>query len=334
MAGKLWLAANSNELETPVHGSPGQLAVDARSPLRAKPIKHVALGEHVFDPSRLIESPEAAAGAFNGPFDRLTLEMHAPTGVTYSIELLRPERWCDEQGALPGQSIYIAIPDMGVDGSARVHGREPWVGSVGAGAGLVTGRFTYTAPGDLVDVYVDGLDEPIRCTADHPFWSADRRDFVSAGQLRRGETLVSSSESRWPTVGRVVPRAGPARVYNIEVDGQHMYAVSAFGLVVHNQSAAVPQQPGAPRGTLPRQPNGNYTPDPKASGAHTVLGQRTNPKTSPKPYTQGATFDVNGTFVGRTDVTDHGRRNHVDPHFHPATSPNSVGPGQPIPSIP
>jgi hypothetical protein len=48
-------------------------------------------------------------------------------------------------------------------------------------------------------------------------------------------------------------------------------------------------------------------------------------------YLQGATFDGNGKFLGRTDVTNHGRRDHQNPHWHPATGPNSVGPQQPIP---
>ena len=62
----------------------------------------------------------------------------------------------------------------------------------------------------------------------------------------------------------------------------------------------------------------------------TTLGTRTGK--DGEPYTQGATFDENGEFKGRTDVTDHGRNDHTDPHFHPATGPGSVGPAQPIPN--
>lgn len=49
-------------------------------------------------------------------------------------------------------------------------------------------------------------------------------------------------------------------------------------------------------------------------------------------YTQGATFDSEGNFIGVTDVTDHGRGDHPDPHFHPATSPNGIKSGaHPLP---
>ena len=83
------------------------------------------------------------------------------------------------------------------------------------------------------------------------------------------------------------------------------------------------------RSTLPRDAAGNYVPHPDAEGAHTNLGTRVGH--DGVPYTQGATFDSAGRFVGRTDVTDHGRGDHADPHFHPATGPASVGPAQAIP---
>ena len=104
---------------------------------------------------------------------------------------------------------------------------------------------------------------------------------------------------------------------------------------------AAPVDPGAPSGTapaanaprssLPRAPNGDYLPDLAAQGnPHSTTGTRMG--SDGQPYRQGATFDKDGKFVGRTDVTDHGRpSNHSNPHFHPATSPNSVGPAQPIP---
>jgi len=96
------------------------------------------------------------------------------------------------------------------------------------------------------------------------------------------------------------------------------------------QTSVPVQAKNTPRSDLPRDKAGNYLPHPEAQGAHTVVGTRVG--TDGVPYTQGATFDADGKFVGRTDVTDHGRGDHADPHFHPAESPNSVkpGPGQPI----
>jgi len=88
----------------------------------------------------------------------------------------------------------------------------------------------------------------------------------------------------------------------------------------------------APRSTLPRDKAGNHLPDPTAEGAHTTLGTRVSSETG-QPYRQGATFDAQGQFRGRTDVTNHGRADHPNPHFHPATGPGGVRPGaHPIPT--
>ena len=83
-----------------------------------------------------------------------------------------------------------------------------------------------------------------------------------------------------------------------------------------------------PKSSLPRDRQGNYLPLPEAEGPHTTLGTR--PSRSGGEYTQGATFGPNGEFLGRTDVTDHGRADHEDPHWHPATGPNSVGDAEPV----
>lgn len=69
-----------------------------------------------------------------------------------------------------------------------------------------------------------------------------------------------------------------------------------------------------PKGGPPREEgSGNYKPDPQAEGPHTTLGTREG--TDGRPYTQGAIFDGNGNFTGRTDVSDHGSPwLHVNPH--------------------
>lgn len=84
------------------------------------------------------------------------------------------------------------------------------------------------------------------------------------------------------------------------------------------------KKPPHSRGGPPRDPRtSNYLPDPDALGyPHTTLGTRQGRK---GPYTQGATFDKDGNFLGRTDVTNHGRPNeHTNPHWHPAKGPNST----------
>ncbi|MFI0434241.1 MAG: RHS repeat domain-containing protein [Parachlamydiaceae bacterium] len=89
------------------------------------------------------------------------------------------------------------------------------------------------------------------------------------------------------------------------------------------------------QGGPPRDPcNPNYLPDPTAEGPHTTLGIQQGRKGS---YIQGATFDEKGEFKGRTDVTDvtdHGRGDHPNPHYPPASGPNSAkSPARTIPDF-
>lgn len=88
-----------------------------------------------------------------------------------------------------------------------------------------------------------------------------------------------------------------------------------------------------PKSTLPKDKSGNYLPDPKATGSHTTLGEREGRNGG--NYTQGATFDENGKFKGRTDVTDHGRpHDHENPHWHPAIGPDqTVSGSHPLPDF-
>ncbi|MFN6103138.1 MAG: polymorphic toxin-type HINT domain-containing protein, partial [Planctomycetaceae bacterium] len=70
--------------------------------------------------------------------------------------------------------------------------------------------------------------------ANHPFWSADRQDFVPAGALTIGEHLRTESGTL-RQVTRITPRRGPpVAVFNLEVDAEHVYFVSTAGVLVHN----------------------------------------------------------------------------------------------------
>ena len=94
-------------------------------------------------------------------------------------------------------------------------------------------------------------------TAQHPVYSLDRGDFVAAGELSAGERLATLAG---PTaVLGIQPQhtAGqhkPQTVYNLEVQGQHVFRVTSNGLLVHNSYAddiangAVEMHHSIPRG--------------------------------------------------------------------------------------
>jgi RHS repeat-associated protein len=88
---------------------------------------------------------------------------------------------------------------------------------------------------------------------------------------------------------------------------------------------------------LRRDANGKAIPDPEANGApHTQLGTRTSKSQKGNPrYRQGMEFDKNGKPVRRVDHTNHGRKNHPNPHMHDVDpSTGKIGPALPLPNPP
>ena len=113
----------------------------------------------------------------------------------------------------------------------------------------------------------------------------------------------------WGAGRQAAAKAGQATVKNAAPKGTNLGKVAGKN--------------NAPKSTLPRNKAGEYLPDPRATGKpHTTLGRRVGK--DGKSYTQGAMFDSKGKFIGRTDVTNHGRFDHLNPHFHPAKGPASV----------
>ncbi len=72
-------------------------------------------------------------------------------------------------------------------------------------------------------------------TAQHPVYSLDRGDFVAASELSPGERLAPLAG---PTaVLGIQPQHTAQTVYNLEVQGQHVFRVTSNGLLVHNSCA-------------------------------------------------------------------------------------------------
>jgi hypothetical protein len=96
---------------------------------------------------------------------------------------------------------------------------------------VVTGRFVTRDAGNLVTVALENGTE-IRATEVHPVWSVDREEWVPAGELEPGE-LVDTLAG--PVAVLSVERLESALdVYNIEVHGEHVFRVTADGVLVHN----------------------------------------------------------------------------------------------------
>ncbi|MBL7037957.1 MAG: hypothetical protein ISR77_04970 [Pirellulaceae bacterium] len=162
----------------------------------------------------------------------VVLQMTKEDGGLLDIVLLWPLEWIDAHDAQVGGTIHLDLEEFGAVGPARVVSIDPCP-PIEDGAGrIVTATFAHSA-GDILDICVEGLTQPIGTTANHAWWSEDRQAFVAAGVLQIGEQL-RLADGAVTSVASITPRTSAQPVYNLEVDGGHVYYVSATGVLVHN----------------------------------------------------------------------------------------------------
>src|SRR5487761_1215010 len=188
---------------------------------------------------------------------------------TVEVETLQPLSWIAASGARVGRSVPIpcdleelALP---LDLHGTVTAIEPCPmleDGLGHLVQLTVNHLNNTVY-DLVVAESAGRSETINPTGIHRFYSDTRRDWVAAQNLRIGETLRGLDGPL--TVARLSRRPGTDRVYNMAVEGEHVYHVSAAGALVHNAY-------GQPSGPLGNTFSGNATPDEALSAAEAWLG--------------------------------------------------------------
>ncbi|MDR0610181.1 MAG: HNH endonuclease, partial [Planctomycetaceae bacterium] len=168
---------------------------------------------------------------------KLTLEMIKSDGKRLDITLLRPLSWIGESQADIGTTIYLDLPEMGAQGFAKVLNIEPCPPIKRGNGNVITGTFHHEAT-NTIDLYVEGLSQPIGCTDNHPFWSVTQNEFVEVRKLLPGEELQLYN-GQTAKVIQILPRPGPERVHNLEVMNEHVYRVAQNGILVHNTYSSV-----------------------------------------------------------------------------------------------
>jgi len=199
-----------------------------------KKIQHIRVGDRVLGENPLRDDVDQGfTEPEPGGWRRLKLIHIKPDGNRLDIELLRPREWIETSRAEPGSLIDFHLPELGIHGTAEITSIGPCP-VIRPGPGhVVTGTFAHEPSSDLINVHLAGDSTPIGCTPNHPFWSEDRQDFVQAGNLQRGEH-VRTATSGVVAVTSVTPRPQHDRVYNLEVQGEHVYQVGGSGVLVHN----------------------------------------------------------------------------------------------------
>jgi RHS repeat-associated protein len=180
------------------------------------------------------EQPVASlVGEAGQPRKRIRLRQTCDDSCV-DVLLVRSDDWVLRNGVRVGARVCLDMPEMGVQGSLEVLSVESRPPALAGRFGLVTGLFRHNL-GPVYDLVVDGETKPIGVTGLHPFWSADRMDWVDAKQLRVGERLQGLG-GKTPHVVSLTLRPKPEAVFNIEVEGDHCYRVGDQGLLVHNIS--------------------------------------------------------------------------------------------------
>jgi Holliday junction resolvase-like predicted endonuclease len=199
--------------------------------LITQPIETIRVGQRVLGTNPDRDEVEAFEEPNPMTWRTVEVEQIKPSGKRLYATLLRPLEWIEEELDPETNTIELDLPELGAEGTARVLRIGPCPPIASGPGQVVTATFKHEPDGDLVTVKV-GNDE-IGCTANHPFWSEDRQEFVEAGQLRPGERVRTRLEEVAAVVA-IKPRPPTNWVYNLEVAGEHVYEVSPSGVLVHN----------------------------------------------------------------------------------------------------
>jgi hypothetical protein len=201
----------------------------------AIPIEDVALGQRVPSQNPLHEEfyhttkDEDYIG-----WKVINIEVRHANGSTVDVQLLRSEDWIERNKLYVGKRFDLRLTEIELNASGFVvsilDGPEvlPGIGAV------VTGRFVTRQGSDLVRVtFSDGTE--LVGTSIHPVWSPERMEWRGLGEFEPGQ-FVRTRNGLMAVASVELLSARPS-VYNIEVDGEHVYEVTDLGILVHNGTA-------------------------------------------------------------------------------------------------
>jgi hypothetical protein len=208
----------------------GEVQAGIAGPAKTKPIEQVQVGERVAFTINPTETLDMSLGLNVNPATWRKISLRTENH-SHDVVLLRPESWIKRHVVAGESTMMLSVPEVGIDGLAEVVSIEPCLAIPDGQGRIVISTFTHVAP-ETICMYLEGLTEPIRCTPNHITWSVEHRGFIEAHELQAGNLVLCDDGVR--EIERVEKVAEPIRVYNIEVQGQHVYQVSALGMLVHN----------------------------------------------------------------------------------------------------
>jgi hypothetical protein len=155
------------------------------------------------------------------------------------IYLLRPTWWLEQIGVVVGETIDLSMPEMGVNGPAKVLAIMPTKADSRKNTDprykAVTGKFVHDNA-EVINLYFTHQEtEPLGVTPNHLLWSVTHGGWMHAGDLKVGDTVKTKNGTE--TLTKKENKPGRHPVYNLEVHQSHTYYVSNIGVLAHNEYA-------------------------------------------------------------------------------------------------
>jgi len=208
---------------------------------RTKNIEDIRVGDRVLADNPDVESPsETQVSTATWRKLRLRAEERWDDGTLddINVETLQPPEWIDAVGARVGASVPLPfdLVEMGLpeDLRGRVESNEPCP-AIRSGPGRVVLTTLNHLNRYVLEVSAraeNGTTEIIRPTGFHKFYRPTNHSWVSAADLRPGDTLKGTKAPVTVVSNRRVQ--GTHRVFNMTVEAEHVFRVSRLGALVHN----------------------------------------------------------------------------------------------------
>ncbi len=198
------------------------------TPTGLTPIDELEVGDRVWTP----ESEEFGKTAVDETWRVYELQIEddaSEVGSYFEVKLLRPADWLErveEDGRVWVQEEEFRLRTWAELVSVAA------APAVGAGPGRVVLTTVSHVTNDVLELGLKGRSETLLVTEGHTLWSEARDGWVDAGTLVPGEEIRTAEGAL--RVTSAASLAGGHRVFNLEIEGEHVYYVTEVGVVGHN----------------------------------------------------------------------------------------------------
>lgn len=203
-----------------------------------RPIETIELGSRaITDPPAQLPIESEFGEPVKEAWATIKLIQHRKDGTEIKMELLRPKWWIHLLQLEIGSVVEFPFPELDTVGCAMVLsiGECPPI-EEGEGR-VVIGRFVTERASNLLQVILDD-GSIFTGTTTHPVWSVDDSSWRPLEDFAVGDTVkMLDGEARIDSLRRITEAAD---VFNVEVDGDHVYRLLPRGVLVHNANYAMP----------------------------------------------------------------------------------------------